>query len=62
VIESEKLMKKYGMTEGLRSLDALHLGACQLLAEQDWVFVCADSRLCEIASQCDIQVKNPVGE
>jgi len=62
VIESEQLMKEYGKTEGLRSLDALHLGACRLLAEQDWVFVCADSRLCDIASQCDIKVKNPVGE
>lgn len=34
VKESEQLMKEYGKTEGLRSLDALHLGSCRLLAEQ----------------------------
>jgi predicted nucleic acid-binding protein len=58
--ESEALMKEYGKIEGLRSLDALHLAACRLLAEKDWVFVCSDSRLCDVARKCGIAVNNPM--
>ncbi len=58
--ESEELMREYGKTEGLRSLDALHLAACRLIAEEDWVFVCSDARLCNVARKCGIEVNNPM--
>jgi len=58
--EAESLMKEYGKAGGLRSLDALHLAACRLLAEDDWVFVCSDSRLCNVARTYGIAVSNPM--
>ena len=60
--EAEHLMTKYGRHYGLRSLDALHLGAFQLLFDQGWFFVCADETLCMVANKCGMQVKNPVAE
>ncbi len=52
--EAEKLLKKYGRTEGLRTLDALQLGAFVLLveAEDDWQFIVADKTLAYVA-QCE---------
>ncbi len=57
--ESESLMKNYGKNKGLRSLDAIHLATCRLIASHDWVFVCADSKLCDVACACGFSVKNP---
>ena len=57
---SEQLMKEYGKIFGLRSLDAIHLGTCRLIAGVDWFFVCADSKLCDVAKECGITVRNPM--
>ena len=62
LVEAEKLMKKFGLKHGLRSLDALQLGAFRLLADTDWIFLCADRKLCDIAEECGIKVKNPMME
>jgi len=58
-IEAEELVKKYGKSEGLRTLDALHLGSFRLLAEEDWVFVSADDVLCNTARLEGFRVINP---
>ncbi len=58
--EARQLMQEYGKEAGLRTLDSLHLAACRLLYEPGWYFVCSDTRLCEIAIQAGIQVKNPL--
>ena len=58
--EAEQLMNEYAKEYGLRSLDALHLAACRILQSEDWYFVCADNRLCNIAKLCKINVLNPV--
>jgi len=47
--EAEHLLRKYGKTEGLHILDALHLASFSLLAERGWQFVAADSVLCYVA-------------
>jgi len=60
--EAEQLIKDYGQNHGLKSLDALHLGAFRLLSDGNWLFVCADDKLCEIAEKCSLKVKNPVRE
>jgi len=49
--EAERLLRKYGKTEGLRTLDALHLASFSLLAEKDWQFVAADTVLCHVAQR-----------
>jgi len=59
--EARQLMQEYGKEAGLRTLDSLHLAACRLLYEPGWFFVCSDKRLCDIALQAGIQVKNPIG-
>lgn len=60
VFEAEQLMNDYGKIQGLRSLDALQLGACKMLNTTDWRFVCSDKRLCDIARLCKIRVLNPL--
>jgi len=57
--EAEELLKKYGKYEGLRTLDALHLGAFRLLADEGWVFVSADEVLCNTARLEGFRVINP---
>lgn len=57
--EAEELLKKYGKSEGLRTLDALHLGSFRLLAEEDWVFVSANDVLCHTARLEGFRVINP---
>jgi predicted nucleic acid-binding protein len=58
--EAEQLMKVHGKTHGLRSLDALQLGACSMLRTTDWFFVCSDKKLCGIARLCKMNVLNPL--
>ena len=53
-------MKVHGKTHGLRSLDALQLGACSMLRTTDWFFVCSDKKLCDIARLCKMNVLNPL--
>ncbi len=50
--EAERLLQQYGKTEGLRTLDALHLAGFSLLAEDGWQFVAADSVLSHVV-QCE---------
>jgi len=58
--EAESLLMSYGKTHGLRALDALHLAACTLIADSDWIFVCADQKLCGVAEMHGIKTLNPV--
>lgn len=58
--EAVKLLKKYGKSEGLRTLDALHLASFNLLAEESWQFVAADKTLCRTASKEGHSVLNPM--
>mgnify|MGYP001237550124 CR=1 FL=1 len=58
--EAESLLKKYGKTYGLRTLDALHLGAFSLISEKDWIFVSADKNLCDIVQVFGFTAINPV--
>jgi len=62
VHEAESLLKHFGKTSGLRTLDALHLGAYLLLAEKNWAFVAADHILCKTATLAGCTVLNPVDE
>ena len=58
--EAIALLKEFGEVHGLRTLDALHLATFVLLADEDWIFVVADSRLAEIARKRGFQVFNPL--
>ncbi len=60
VDEAEELLNQHGKVMGLRTLDALHLGAFLLISEEDWWFVAADQDLCKIAIACGCKVMNPV--
>ena len=58
--KAKELLRKYGKSKALRSLDALHLGACSLaLADASLIFVCSDSRLLDIAALEGHAVLNP---
>ncbi len=57
--EAENLLDEYGMDFGLRTLDALHLGAFQLVSEKDWIFVTSDRNLAEVAKAAGSQVLDP---
>lgn len=60
LMEAETLMKKYGTNKGLRTLDALHLGAFRLISENDWYFVASDENLCDIAQLLGLKTINPL--
>lgn len=55
--EAECLLRKYGKTDGLRALDALHLASFSLLAEGDCQFIAADNVLCHVARCEDFSVQ-----
>jgi len=59
VKETESLIKRYGKTMGLRSLDALHLGTFSLISEDDWSFVAADKGLCDVVQALGYRAINP---
>ena len=61
VIQKAKaLVRQYGNTKALRSLDSLQLGACLIArTSEDWVFVCADTRLLDVAKAEGLQIVNP---
>lgn len=62
VDEADSLLQNYGKTHGLRTLDALHLGAFRLISEpQDWFFVAADNNLCNVAKALGVETINPLG-
>lgn len=58
--EAESLFKKYGKTQGVRTLDVLHLASFNLISEMDWRFVAADDNLCEVAQLMGFKTINPL--
>jgi predicted nucleic acid-binding protein len=60
LLEAESLVKQYGNTEGLRTLDALHLGCFSLIADDTWRFVAADKNLCQAVRTMGFRALNPL--
>ena len=58
--EAVSLIKSRARIQGLKALDALHLGAFSLIYEEDWAFVAADSTLCGVAESLDYPTINPM--
>lgn len=58
--EAESILKQYGKSLGLRTLDALQLSAFSLIAEKDWYFVSADDNLCAVVKTQGYQTINPL--
>jgi len=58
--EAETLLKKYGKIQGLRTLDALYIGAFSLIAEKEWYFVVADYNLCNVLQLIGFKTINPL--
>ena len=58
--KAKELLQKHGNTKALRTLDALHLGAClSALPHEIPVFVSADTRQLDIGTLEGLQVLNP---
>ncbi len=60
VNDADRLLSIYGKEYGLRTLDALHLASCYLLADSNLVFVCSDTTLCAVAKHLNISTINPI--
>ncbi len=58
--ESERLLREYGKTHGLRTLDALHLGTYSMIYDEDWVFVVSDENLYKVAELMSFKAINPL--
>ncbi len=59
--EADSLLKEYGKIHGLRTLDALHLGAFRLISEEhDWFFVASDNNLCDVTEAMGFEIINPL--
>lgn len=58
---AEKLIRQYGPTQGLRTLDSLQLGVALDLQTQGLItnFICADHNLCTVAQSEGLSVVNP---
>ena len=56
-----RLLKQWGLSRALRTLDALQLAAALILHERGELdrFVCADATLCDIARAEGLSVLNP---
>lgn len=58
--KAKELLQKYGTTQALRTLDALHLGAyLSALTRGALVFVSADARRLDVGTLEGLQVLNP---
>ena len=58
--QAKELLQKHGNTKMLRTLDALHLGAClSTLPRETLVFVSADIRQIDVGLLEGLQVLNP---
>lgn len=58
--KAKELLQKHGNTKALRTLDALHLGAClSALPHGTPVFVSADARQLDVGTLEGLQVLNP---
>lgn len=60
VDEARSLLVLYGEGMGLRTLDSLHLAAFSLIQESDWIFVCCDNILSEVAAVVGFHVFDPL--
>ncbi len=49
--EAFELIKKFGKTSGLRTLDALHVAGWRIIAELDWTFVSSDKNQLNVVTQ-----------
>ena len=58
--EAEKLIKSFGKSYGLRTLDAIHLATFVLIKEADWFFVACDDNLINTAKAIGAMVFNPL--
>jgi predicted nucleic acid-binding protein len=58
--EAENLMKQFGKTHALKTLDSLHLSTFSLIAEEGWCFVAADRRLCLLVDEMGFRSLNPL--
>jgi len=58
---SVRLLKQYGLSQAIRSLDALQLAVAEILHKRGEVdqFVCADRALCTLARARGLTVLNP---
>jgi uncharacterized protein len=59
--EAERLLRRYGLTRGLRTLDALQLAVALDLRRRGMCdhFVCADQSLGDVAQQEGLSLLNP---
>ena len=57
--ESLQLMEKFGKTNGLRTLDSLHLASLNLIEEHELVLVSSDHTLCKISEKLGFTCINP---
>ena len=58
--KAKELLRKHGNAKALRSLDSLQLGACLTARiREELIFVCADTRLLEVAESEGLPVVNP---
>lgn len=58
--EAELLIRQYGKTHGLRTLDAIQLGTFSLISENGWSFVASDENLCNVAILIGYKAINPL--
>ena len=58
--KAELIIKNYGRTHGIKALDALHLGAFNLISKRDWSFVVADDNLFRVAEVMGFNAINPL--
>jgi predicted nucleic acid-binding protein len=49
--EAQELVKKFGKTYGLRTLDAMHVAGWRIIAEPDWIFVSSDKNQLNVITQ-----------
>lgn len=58
--EAILILKNNGGINGIKSLDALHLGTFSLISEENWVFVATDDILCSTAKKAGFNILNPI--
>ncbi len=59
ISEAIDLIRRYGASPGLRTLDALHLASFHLIADSLWTMVASDNILCRTARAESYNVVNP---
>lgn len=59
--KAKEIIEKYGEIKSIKTLDALQLAAC-IIENEEIGFVCADSKLVEVAELEEIESTNPESE